>query len=101
VTFHELHPAARGLVGPEATPAQLDEALRLERLGGGTPHLCTIPAEAYGFCATASPAGGVARCDQCERPVFIPPETCLYRLEAADLEATIDIAELRARRAMP
>lgn len=108
VTFGELDPAARPLVGPEADHELLGLAMRW--CGGVGPrgepgarafvgkaqapeHLCELEAEAFEFCAKASPAGGLAACVICGCPIFVPPETCLERIrEESELELVIDRA---------
>lgn len=106
MSFHELHPHLRGLIGPEADHELLGNALRF---CGGTDgrhpgaygftgkataaeHFCQIDGDAYTFCARSSPGGGLTECLVCGTPIFVPPETCLERLQDLDAELIVDVA---------
>lgn len=43
-------------------------------------HFCELDGESYRWCAR-QPAGGLTYCVRCHIPIFVPPETCLERLE--------------------
>lgn len=89
--------AVEGLVAPDAI-GWIDSALRLFPDGevDAAPrrireprHRCTVDAAAVDHIRR-QPGGGVVICAECPRAIFIPPATCLERIEY-DAEATIVI----------
>lgn len=92
----QLLPLARALVGPDAADYGEDRDNALRYAGGTdgtrpgkygfqgaevTPeHFCQLDGDAYEWCSRI-PAGGLAYCLVCGIPIFIPPQTCLERID--------------------
>lgn len=79
-----------GLTVPNLDGMARDTAMRAHR---PAPHRHRGPCELYGAAvewAHAEPSGGFARCERgCGRWVFIPPATCIERIEPDAAHAVV------------
>lgn len=94
--FHEAGDVERALLGPGAPTEALELALVLP------PRRCPRTDHEHHELDGAGvrwlqrlPGGGVAWCLHCDWPIFVPPETCVERLDVEEISGTFHFDDLR------
>lgn len=94
MAWQEVDDATRALLGPAAPLEDLDRALRRPRAPCGSAsglHELAGPGVRW---IQRLPGGGVAWCLHCGYPVFVPPETCVERIDLDEIEGTFHFSDL-------